>query len=699
MIMNRIKCTLVALASFFSVSVAMAGSDVLRMLPFPVKWSDNYSVVMMQRGSQNGVTTYNVKSGDITPFTGDLNEVTVPTVSIVRGDIIYKPVVGESIVLTTTPEQEMNPILSPDYKYVAFTRGNDLYTIEVATKKEFRYTFDGTDVIMNGRASWVYYEEIFGRATDYCAFWWSPDSKRIAFYRFDDSKVPVFPITGFEGKGGSLLNTRYPKAGDENPEVKLGFVQVGSADIKWADFDERQDQYMGTPYWNNYGEGILVQWMDRDQSNFFVYMVNPDDGSKRVVYKEFQKSWVDWLEEVRFGESGFYMVRDFELWEQIYFQPYDGGKLIRLTEGNNWGIKLINLDEKSREIDFICRREVSTRNDVYTLSWKKGWKNSNVSRLSSGDYNYATAIFSPDRSKFVSVRSNISTPNQIVCIDRRGAVREMFNSKGDDFDSANLPVAKMLTITTPDGYRLPASVIWPMNMDTTGATKYPVIVSMYGGPNSGTVMDRWRSPGEATLLWANSGVIQINIDHRASGHCGKEGMNFIHRNLGKVELEDYILWVKYLLDKPFVDGQKIGITGFSFGGTMTALALTKGAEYFKFGIAGGGVYDWLLYDSHYTERYMDHPKDNPEGYKSSAVKNFASLYRPQEGSLLRITHGSADDNVHMQNTMQFVYELQKEGKHFELMIYPGGKHGYRGAQGVHSASEDTLFWKKVFNIK
>lgn len=654
-------------------------AQAVNSIATPVSWKDNQTVVLANSvGMKKTFFEYNIK-------TGDKKEI----------QMTAKPDKSPGVTLKPT---DKNPTLSPDSTRIAFTRNNDLYSIDIKTGKEVRYTFDGSDLILNGWASWVYYEEIFGRPSQYRAFWWSPDSKKLAFYRFDDSQVPMFPIYNSAGQHGSITETRYPKAGDPNPKVKIGFVPVEGGEITWTNFDQNEDQYFGTPYWSPTGESLLVQWMDRDQSNLLIYSVKATDGSKSEIYKEYQKTWIDWIEDIQFGKNGFYFVRDFDLWEQIYYQTYDGKSLIKLTEGKNWGTKIIKLDEESNRIYFTARREISTRNDVYRVSWDKKFVK-NIKRLSVGEYNYSNALVSPDKKHFISVLSNISTPNKLALLSaekdglvKMGEIKIIEDSKGSESDFSKLPTTDMMFITTKDGYKLPASIIWPINMDRS--KKYPVLVYIYGGPNSGTVMDIWKTPGKAIQMWAEEGVIQVNIDHRASGHCGKEGINFVYRNLGNYEIKDYILWAKYLKALPFVDDERIGITGYSYGGTMTLLALTEGAEYFKYGIAGGGVYDWTLYDTHYTERYMDLPKDNPEGYKNSSVLEKVIKYKSESGSLLYITHGTGDDNVHMQNTIQLIDALQKAGKHFELMFYPGGMHGYRGYQGVHSTNEETRFWRK-----
>ena len=212
------------------------------------------------------------------------------------------------------------------------------------------------------------------------------------------------------------------------------------------------------------------------------------------------------------------------------------------------------------------------------------------------------------------------------------------------------------------------------------------MISIYGGPNAGTVYDGWQLNMQQQWF-AKEGLIQVAMDHRASGHFGKEGVSNMHRNLGYWEMKDWITIVKWLIDNAGVDKEKVAISGFSYGGYMTCYALTYGAEYFKYGLAGGNVTDWSLYDSHYTERFMDTPAENPEGYKTSSVLSYVDQYK----GLLRIYHGTMDDNVHMQNSMQLVKKLEEKKKHFEFMLYPGGRHGWPGNQQLHSTNENNMF--------
>ncbi|MBQ4021253.1 MAG: DPP IV N-terminal domain-containing protein [Bacteroidales bacterium] len=600
-----------------------------------------------------------------------------------------------SVEMPQLVEGWVNPTYSPDYSKIAYTLGNNLYSIDVNTREIVQHTSDGSDVILNGYASWVYYEEIFGRASRYKAFWWSPDSKILAFYRFDNSKVPMFPIYNSEGQHGSINETRYPKAGDPNPEVKIGFVSVRGGETVWADFDSSKDQYFGIPFWNPEGTRFMVSWMDRSQDNLRMYSVDPVYGNKYQVYSEQQATWIDWMEQMLFTDKGMYIVRDTNLWQQIYFLSYDGKVYKRITDGGeNWGIRLLKVDR--RYLYYTAKRESTVRNDIYRITLS----NNKVERISSGDYNYASVrVEEEGGTKIYASMSNLSTPAKEVVfnIPRDGSLRRMkmdvlFDSKGPDFDKFEIAVPELVYITTRDGIDLPATVIWPIDMDRSGRVKYPVKVNIYGGPDNPQVLDSWKGVSFNNQWWAYHGVIQVVLDTRSAGHLGKAGMNQVYRRLSVLELQDFIDGISYFRKYPFVNSQKVGIEGFSYGGTMSLLCCTAANEYFQYAIAGGAVADWKLYDTHYTERYMDTPQDNPSGYAQAAVFDRMGAYRGDKTNMLRYTHGTGDDNVHFQNGLQIIDKLQQLGKDFELMIYPQGMHGYRGYQSNQSNLQDYRFW-------
>lgn len=658
-------------------------------LPYVTGWADkNHYITATYGPGGYEFKSVDIRTGKEAPYVAESQEGTYTGRVYVKDGDIYWEKGKERKRLTSTPGPERNPQLSPDGKWVAFTRDNNLFAIRLEDGQEKQYTFDGSDLILNGWASWVYYEEILGRGSRYRAFWWSPDSKKLAFFRSDDTKVPMFPIYNSKGQHGFLERTRYPKAGDPNPEVKVGLVAVEDGKVVWADFNEKDDQYFGKPFWRQDGSNLLVQWMNRDQNNLKLYEVNPADGSKKEIYDEKQPTWIDWIAGIEQLPDGFLMIRDYDGWEQIYYHNADGSLKNKVTHGPMWGTSIVKVDQPSKTIYFTSKGEISTRNDFYQVKFD----GSGQKRLTFGDYNHSGIQLSPDNKQFITFYSNVSTPTRMALVNvKTGKVKELADSKGPDFDAYRLALPEILWMKTSDGFDLPACVTWPTHIEP--GKKYPVLISIYGGPNAGTVSDTWKGIGR-NQWWAKEGVIQISIDHRGSGKCGKKGMNYLHRNLGKWEMEDYIAWVKKLYEQPFVDREKIAITGGSYGGYITAFALTFGSDYFNYGIANYGVMDWALYDSHYTERYMDRPVDNPEGYKFNSVMTHADKYKGGEKSMLRIVHGTMDDNVHMQNSIQLVDKLQDLNKEFEFMLYPGQRHGWGGKKGVHQRNEDYKFYYK-----
>ena len=553
------------------------------------------------------------------------------------------------------------------------------------------------------------------------------------------------------GIGGSLSETRYPKCGQTNPEVRIGIVEVpafeseavkvksdGSyllqPDIVWADFDPTIDQYFGIPFWGADSQEFFIARMPRLQNTLDLYSVSVKDGSKKHIYNETYKTWIDWMDQVVFTDKGLYMVRNFETgWQQIYFLSYDGKEFRRLTDGTNWTVSVLRVDEKKGEVYFTAKRDASVRQAVYKVD-SKGV----VTALTDPAYNAVGVEFSPDGKYFIASYSNVTTPTKVALFQTsgggivsaghggdiaeanlRGPVMQklrkgVYGLKGmvvadaatPDYNPSDYALGKLVHMTTPDGFVLPGMIVYPKNFDPS--KKYPVHVDIYGGPDTPVVRDRWTAPSFATQWWSENGIIQIWVDPRAGGHNGRAGLDMIYRQLTVNEVKDFIAWADWLKSQPYVDGDKIGVEGFSFGGTMTSMLLMQAPDRFHYGIAGGGVYDWALYDTHYTERYMDTPQNNPEGYKVSRALEYVQGYpatficnclhpasgadMPVEPVMLKITHGTGDDNVHHQNTLLLVDALQKAGKKFDFMIYPDGMHGYRGYQGEHFLNANRQFW-------
>ena len=701
-----------------SLMTVVAAAQEFNPIPRAWKWIGDNEVLFTYDGTFADTTAFAVNAGKGSVRTG-----------------VYAP--AKFSDFPVKPAGAVNLTYSPDSTKLAFTRDNDLYVADVATGKETRLTFDGTDLILNGYASWVYYEEILGRPSRYRAFWWSPDSRKIGFYRFDNTQVPLFPIySAFADPeaaasksqsprvedlaiGGSLSETRYPKCGQTNPQVKIGIVDVETAikaeevdpvhgiagHLTWADFDPTLDQYFGIPFWGPDSKEFFIARMPRLQNTIDLYAVNVSDGSRRHVYNETYRTWLNWFDGVVFTDNGLYMAREFETgWQQIYFLSYDGRTFRRLTDGTNWDVAIVRVDEKKGEVFFTAKRERVAKQALYKVDSKGA-----ITPLTDPDYNVTGVSFSPDGKYFTASYSNVTTPTVVAIFPATGknvgkgnVVADM---KGPDYDPSRYALGQLVSMTTEDGFTLPGMIVYPKDFDPS--KKYPVHVDIYGGPDTPMVRDRWVTPNPSNQWYSENGIIQITVDPRAAGHNGRAGLDMIYRQLTVWEVRDFVAWADWLKALPYVNGDKIGVEGFSFGGTMTSMLLMQAPDCFHYGIAGGGVYDWALYDSHYTERYMDTPENNPEGYEVSKVLNYVSGYpvsydspcsgcaeRCAEPVMLKLTHGTGDDNVHHQNTLQLVDKLQKEGKKFDFMIYPDGMHGYRGYQGAHFLNANHEFWLK-----
>lgn len=649
-------------------------------LPVVLKWLDDEKVILKQKIHPDSAAkdyVMEVKSGKLTEATAEQMKGAVPpvkSVSVKNNDLFYKNGSVEKQI-TFDKAGELNPTFSPDSVYIAFTRNNDLYTYNLVTDKETRLTHDGSSTTLNGYASWVYWEEIFGRATRFRAFWWNPNSRQLAYMHFDESMVPMFPIYNSDGQHGFVEETRYPKSGDKNPEVKLGFVAADGGNTTWSDFNEKDDQYFGWPVWRNDGSTLLVQWINRGQDHLKIFDVNPVTGAKKIMYEEQQKTWVD-LEDKAGGRFSFLQSRpafilesDKTGWNHLYLHNNDGTLINAITSGNFTVLSTLLIDEKNSTVYFTARgRENTARIDLYSVKLN----GTDLKRLSFGEFNHSSVSLSPNGKYFITTYSNTGTPAKMSLLDTKGKlIRQLGDAKGIAMDQYSLAKTELIRIKSEDGlFELPAVVIWPVNMDPN--KKYPMLVSIYGGPNAGTVWDGWNWNANRQF-YAEEGMIQVAFDHRASGHFGKAGVNYMHRNLGYWEMKDYMTMAKWFIEKGYADPARIAITGFSYGGYMSAYALTYGSSVFTHGMAGGSVVDWRLYDSHYTEKFMDTPAENPEGYKTSSVLSYVDKYK----GMLQIVHGTMDDNVHMQNSIQLIGALQDKGKDFEFMLYPGGRHGWR----------------------
>ncbi len=660
---------------------------ITQALPSAGPWVDESHVVIRREGKSFLLDCKTGKEIDYTnPVANKGNIVMKPEIITKQNDLYVRKGIGDE-QLTNDKDKEVNPTLSPDGNYVAYTKNNNLYTVNLTTKKETKLTTDGSELILNGYASWVYFEEILGRPSQYKSFWWSPNSKNIAYFRSDDTEVPLFTITNADGQHGKMESLRYPKVGDKNPEVKVGMVSPDGGTTTWADFNEKDDQYFGMPYWKPDGNTLLVQWINRLQNNLIIYEVNPTTGGKKEFYTETQKTWIDLDDNDRIqflkNGKGFILLSDATGWKHIYYHGMDGKRINAITEGKFTITDVNYVDEKNSIVYFTARsKENSATRDYYkvNLNGKK------LQRLTFGNFNHNFINVSPNSEYFITTYGNSSTPNKMTLVNNNGKIiKELGDAKGAEYDNYNVAKTEIIRVKSDDDlYDLPMKITWPLTMEA--GKKYPVLISIYGGPNAGTVNEGFTLGG--TQQWyAKEGLIQVAMDHRASGHFGKEGVNYMYHNLGDWELKDYATMVKWLVANGSADAKKICITGFSYGGYMSCLALTKYSDVFTHGMAGGSVTDWSLYDSHYTEKFMGTLANNAEGYKTGNVMNYVNQYK----GFLQIVHGEIDENVHLQNSLQLIAKLQDAKKDFEFMVYPTGRHGWGGNKGLHFQNLKTQF--------
>jgi dipeptidyl-peptidase-4 len=593
--------------------------------------------------------------------------------------------------LTYDEGREVNMRFAPGDRKIAYTKNRDLYVFDLDLNKEIRLTSDATERIYNGWASWVYYEEILGRPSRYAAFWWSPDAERIAYLHTDDNPVPLYYINALEksdGLHGRLETTPYPKAGDPNPVVKMGIAEIATAKTTWVKTDESVDQYIAWPSWTPDSRGLMIQVQNRDQNDMRFILADAATGDFKEIYRETSPTWVDFFEDIYVMNDGSgFIVRSYrdKKWHNLYYYGWDGSLRSQITKFDWKVTEIVSVNEERGEIYFNATGPGLIDSHLF----RARLDGSGLQQITSGE-GYHTASVSPGGSWFIDSWSSIGDPGGIDLIDRKGkTVRSLYRQETFTFDPEKNQRSEIVRISTSDGlFELPAMITYPVKFDPS--KKYPVIFTVYGGPDMGDVSNRWQ--GNKPDWYAVNGIVTIDVDHRGSGEFGRRGLDYMYRSLGKWEISDYSDAVKWLRKQSWVDSTRMGITGGSYGGYVTCLALTRGADYWTHGIADYSVTDWRLYDNVYTEKYMDTPDDNPDGYRDGSVITWAGNLR---GKLL-IRHGDLDDNVHFQNVIWLVSALQDLNRPFEMMIYPGGRHGWGGPKRVFMTGEGNSFWLKNF---
>ena len=569
--------------------------------------------------------------------------------------------------------------LSPLGGFVSFVRERNLWVIDLASGKQLQLTRDGSATIGNGVAEFVADEEM-DRHTGY---WWAPDDSAIAFARIDESPVPVQKRYEMYADRVEMVEQRYPAAGDHNVLVTLGVIAPrADAAVNWVDLGKQQDIYLTRVKWRD-GQHLSFQRQSRDQHKLELIEANLADGKQQLLVTETSKTWVPLHNSLKFLKDGrFLWSSERSGFEHLYVSSADGRSQTALTSGN-WPVdELLAVDEDTGTVYFRAGIESALRSEIYAVPLAGG----TPKKLSQAPGMHSAA-FAKNASVYVDSWSNHNTPPQIELFRANG--EKIATLLDNNLADANHPYAKYRdaqrpveygTLTAADGKTpLNYSVIKPEGFDP--AKKYPVAVYVYGGPASQTVTDSW--PGRGDHLFnqylAQRGYVVFSLDNRGTPRRGRDFGGALYGVQGTVEVADQLKGVEWLKAQPWVDGSRIGVQGWSNGGYMTLMLLAKASDQYACGVAGAPVTDWGLYDTHYTERYMNLPAANVDGYREARVlTHIAGLTSP-----LLLIHGMADDNVLFSNSTALMSALQKRGQPFELMTYPGAKHGLAGADALH----------------
>lgn len=588
---------------------------------------------------------------------------------------VYNAAAKTAKQLTKDKIKELEADFSPDGKKISFVRANNLFAVDIASGKETQFTKDGDKNTLNGYLAWVYEEELYGRGQNR-GYWWSPDSQKIVYLRTDDSSVPKFVLTDDTETNQIVEDTNYPQAGDPNPFVTLKVANVLTGkvtDIDTSKYDEA-DFLISRVDWSPDSGWVVYQAQNREQTFLDLNAFDLASGNTKTLFREKTPAWVEAIDNPHWLKDGSFVWESTRDGFRHLYLYGKNGELIRQVTKGEWEIRsFYGVDEKTGFAYFSATEHSPIAAQIYRIKLD----GTGLTRLTKKEGTY-TANFNPTFTHFVANWSDIETPWQTYLLRADGSVEKVINdNRVDVLSKYALSKPEFLKVKNRDGFEMEAIMIKPPGFDPS--KKYPVMSYVYGGPHAPQVANSW---GGSRYLFhqylAQKGYIIWILDPRSASGKGEKETWTAYKQLGYTEYLDLEDGVKYLKSLPFVDGERLGIWGWSYGGFMTTYALTHGKS-FKIGIAGGTVSDWALYDSIYTERYMLTPDNNPAGYlKTSVLDNAKDL----SGKLLLI-HGVIDNNVHLQNTTKLVYELQKAGKQFDLMLYPTQRHGVVDPQQVY----------------
>ncbi len=620
-------------------------------------------------------------------FSKDEKKLLIPTAT----DYIYRWSSKSNFFIWDIQEEKLSALsdkgkqrladFSPDGKKVAFVRENNLFVKDLLTGTENQITNDGKDrYIINGTTDWVYEEE-FGFTK---GFFWSPDGSKIAFYRFDESNVVEYEMQIWGDLYPEMHKYKYPKAGEDNSLVSIHIYDLNTGNTIAADIGNETDQYIPRIKWTAKDGILAIQRMNRLQNKLEILLVDAEDGKSSVIYTEENKYYIDITDDLSFIDEGHFIISsEKDGFNHLYYYDIDGRLIRQLTKGEWEVTSLQGYDAKRERVIFEAAKSSPLNRDILAANL-----DGELELLSEREgTNHGS--FSSNFDYYINTFSDANTPSYISVNKANGKVIRVLEENIEFMDKLReygYQDREFFQIPLEDGINLNAWKILPPDFDP--GKKYPVLMYVYGGPGSQTVQNSWGGGQLWYQMLAQEGIVCISVDNRGTGARGEEFKKMTYLQLGKYETIDQIASAKYLAGLPWVDDEHIGIFGWSYGGFMASLCMTKGADIFDVGVAVAPVTNWKYYDNIYTERFMRTPQENPDGYEDNSPINFTDQL---EGKYL-LVHGTADDNVHVQNAIDMITALVESDKQFDLQFYPNKNHGiYGGNTRFHLYTKLTDF--------
>jgi dipeptidyl-peptidase-4 len=587
--------------------------------------------------------------------------------------------------VSATPGLQQFAKFSPDNRSVGFVRDHNIFVTDIRSGRERQLTFDGDENVINGTTDWVYEEELGLRD----AFRFSPDSRRIAFWRLDQTVIKPFYLIDNLELYPQLLPVRYPKAGQQNSDVRIGVVEISSGETTWIDLGPDKDIYISRMDFAASSDEVWLTRLNRHQNRLDVMLADVRSGLSRVTVTDTDPAWVDptepyWID----GGRRFLLASERDGYNQLFLFNRDGSLRNKITTGE-WDVSSVyGIDERNDVVYFGGAGEGPLKNPLFRV----GVDGEDLARVSTASGSHSIA-FNSDFTLYVDTYSTAGVPPTATLHSADGRVIRTISDNMDlmaRIQSLNLAIPEFIKVPVANGVDLNGYIIRPRDFDIS--RQYPLLVYVYGGPGSQTVRDSW---GGTRYLWhqllAQEGYLVASVDNRGTGSRGRDFKKITYRNLGRYEAADQVAAAWYFGSQPFVDEDRIGIWGWSYGGYMSLMSMFTGQGVFRAAISVAPVTDWRLYDTIYTERYMRTPQENPAGYEYGAPLNHVEKL---EGRLL-VVHGTGDDNVHSQNTVQLVQRLEEAGKQFDMRLYPNKTHSISGSHThVHLYTLFTQWLRK-----